>query len=56
MSQQLAINVINYSSTLVTSEYDADVECVYVAFSALPGSSHGGEKEKRPGKNKKEQI
>lgn len=26
MSQQLAINVINYSSTLVTSERDADVE------------------------------
>lgn len=28
MSQQLAINVINYSSTLVTSGCDADVECV----------------------------
>lgn len=37
MSQQLAINVINYSFMLVTSEYDADVECVYGAFSALPG-------------------
>lgn len=39
MSQQLAINVINYSSTLVTSERDADVECVYGAFSTLPGLS-----------------
>lgn len=29
MSQQLAINVINYSSTLVTSECDADVECAW---------------------------
>lgn len=35
MSQQLAINVINYASTLVTSERDADVERVYGAFSAL---------------------
>lgn len=39
MSQQLAINVINYSSTLVTSECDADVECVYGAFSILSGLS-----------------
>lgn len=39
MRQQLAINVINYSSTLVTSECDADVECVYGAFSVLPGLS-----------------
>lgn len=39
MSQQLAINVINYSCTLVTSECDADVECVYAAFSTLSGLS-----------------
>lgn len=37
MSQQLAINVINYASTLVTSERDADVEYVYGEFSALQG-------------------
>lgn len=49
MSQQLAINVINYASTLVTSERDADVEYVYGAFSALQGLSQthwgGGEQE-----------
>lgn len=39
MSQQLAINVINYASTLVTSERYADVECAYGAFSALQGLS-----------------
>lgn len=39
MSQQLAINVINYASTLVTSERDADVEYVHGAFSALRGLS-----------------
>lgn len=39
MSQQLAINVINYASTLVTSERDADVECAHGAFSALQGFS-----------------
>ena len=57
MSQQLAINVINYSSTLVTSECDADVECVYGAFSALPGLSQSWWGEgKGPGIKKKKEL
>lgn len=60
MSQQLAINVINYFCMLVTSARDADVEWVYGAFSTLPGLSQswwgkGGE-EPREGKKRENNV
>lgn len=51
MSQQLAINVINYSSTLVISEYDAYMGCVCGAFSAYQVYHMVGKRGHRPGKN-----